>query len=508
MNKQFKESKESKEKYRKAYDDTKDDLRRKTSEIDTSKKKHNDKTTTLEATIKNHNDRTATLEATIKNHKDRTATLEATIKNHNDRTTTLEATIKKQDETIKNLNETVKSLEEDNNNLIKRITDNIRKPRTPPSPPKPTTPPTPKKRIHILGDSNTSRMLPTLLKDNTREWILTDKLYRPNDIDKYIESPNNHLDQADTIILLTGTNLIKDGNYPAEIQQKIATTLNKLPKRPLKIIVELPPFRTSSTRNIDTQIVNQLLEDTAKATPRTSIAKYRTSLNQYNRRTIMEDELHIIKGGTAAEIIYNAISKEINNPPKDEPTTPQKEDIATPDQDRSRKRSRQTSEEIHIPKGAVGLVLGRGKQNLTKWTRDHGTQIEIITKRDNTSEPGDLTIEITGEREQRRTVKDTINSIIRKHSKRESTREEMKTKGKTTTCSEFEKGNCSYGDRCFFLHTRTRPHHASTSPQQSRNRSKSRHSSSRHRSPASPTTQRHRSPKPTRSPPSKRTHKP
>jgi hypothetical protein len=79
------------------------------------------------------------------------------------------------------------------------------------------------------------------MKDS--KWTFPEKLYTTDNIDEFVCKEKRTIQEAEEIIILTGTNHINRGEEPQQILKKIATTLNSLPRNTQKVIMELPPLQ-------------------------------------------------------------------------------------------------------------------------------------------------------------------------------------------------------------------------------------------------------------------------
>ena len=350
---------------------------------------------------------------------------------------------KKLEKTTKEQASQIKSLEELNSDLLQEITEKMEKKHTKA---------TPKIKYHatLLADSNGPNILQNLMKNEDTEWRTPGKLYTAENITDYAKTNKKELEKVDAIAILCGTNHIKKNEEAIIIKEKLTTIIKNLPKQTPKILIHVPSFKTDRKANLSVEVINYMMQDIADNTTNTHIAKYRdTSFKALKTADTMHDELHLNRQGVANDLIADCIQrttlKAIKNKTtvtKDSQPPPQKRPRnQSPIGNRNKERNNETIE-INIPYQKVGLVIGRSRANLIRWTETDHVETEILRA---DKETDDSKILLKGGRTNTEKVANNIKALIRSAP--------LEQPPKLHIPCRFElKGGCKRKDICPYQH--------------------------------------------------------
>ena len=173
--------------------------------------------------------------------------------------------------------------------------------------------------IHMIADSNGKRITPHL-KENNRVNIT--KTYRTEDINENIHTDKTRIQNADTVIIMVGTNNIREGEEANENRKRISEAIDNLAEirgTYSNIITIKPPpiIHRRKAREIEMAILGSQIEDMADRMGVELIDNNKLIQEMdEDTDTILEDDgYHITKtaGAIIANEIKDSIEKRENN---------------------------------------------------------------------------------------------------------------------------------------------------------------------------------------------------
>ena len=280
-----------------------------------------------------------------------------------------------------------------------------------------------KPKILLIADSNGKRLEPQLKQSNS----FTIPRYVPaNNLRKgaeYLRSEEGRRDlaAADGALMLLGTNDMGNGadaRLTYQLTEEIADITTKAKRR--LFILEIPPTKTNTKRNIEVRVHNVRLENLKNKSPYTLIVQYFNKIDCMLDREIFQDDLHINPQGKAMEAIVKEIERTITETDfgKLEETIPTP--IPTPRRrsldNRMKMKIPPTTTAIakewtiRIPELATGFLIGKKQANKTRLEKKFTVRIQIVSAHDK----GDTLFVVSGPKSNVEEAIAEINSSIEK----------------------------------------------------------------------------------------------
>jgi hypothetical protein len=177
----------------------------------------------------------------------------------------------KQGKKITQLLTTNLKLKATNDNLIERLaTIKLNRPS------EATTKDSDTPRVLMIGDSNARRLEPALTKDH--RFTLT--LHQNATLKKNLKDLTNNnyplnWEEANTVLLMLGTNDIQNGSHARETQQMTSDIASIIITKGKKVVIcEIPPFKESIQYEMEAVIHNKMLHNIPITTPYITLLTY------------------------------------------------------------------------------------------------------------------------------------------------------------------------------------------------------------------------------------------
>ena len=311
-----------------------------------------------------------------------------------------------------------------------------------------------KPSVTLLGDSNCRDIHPHLMR-----WLNQDveNVWAPTleEARNWIDA-NTHSLEGTTVILLAGTNDLKNGKDRQTEQTEHRETTKKIYDTGANLIVmQLPPVYHPQLRHDqrqrDTEIINEIIIE------RHGSKVARTDKISLHRAQMRKDGLHITN--ESAEIMADELTQVVNETNQPTPPTESLENFqitfntntATTEQENIK------STEVHTTKQIAGRIIGIGGERIKKIKNIYGVEINTTETNNNTR-----TFTITGNQQDITKATKIIKAIAKEAQEKDSDRAETSPytnsrpeamKKMPTRCRFFAYGNCKRGSKCRYQHT-------------------------------------------------------
>jgi hypothetical protein len=285
-----------------------------------------------------------------------------------------------------------------------------------------------KGKMLIIGDSNGKRILPALQKEiPEKEWVREEGIYREEDILNALttNATQQRIEESEGIVMMMGTNHLRDGERAEEVEKRIGNVLKELRKKQV-MVVEVPPFGDSRQLNSETRILNALILNRVKEENQ-QIIQYRENIRDQTLEELMEDNIHISRTGEASKIIAREVRKKIDN------------------MNQRGEEEQEIVKTITVENDRVGILIGKQGRNIRNLTEENKVKID---KEDMGAE---TEFTVKGKEED---VSRTIRYIYATTNSKEikQSRRDIAVRRQNRTCRFYINGTCKKGEQCNFDH--------------------------------------------------------
>ena len=292
---------------------------------------------------------------------------------------------------------------------------------------------TKKKKVMLIGDSNTHRSSGCLDKSKT-EWTLANKIFTTVELKEALlkDQVKDELKKHDLVILSQGTNDLRRGklddqNIVKNLIQS-AETIHRLTRKQV-LINQVPPMTVRGELAVKTALLNRRIGDikTKGVTPLLSGNYYKEHTNE---EIIDKDGIHLTQKGS--ELFAKALAEAVhpqNDPESDNKTSSD----PTP--------SNTTEKVINTTLKTASHVIGKSGANVKRLETEH--KVTISSEKNQHG----CKLRISGEMDNVKRASAEVNTIIER--KKDTTVEK-----KTPVCRYYTKGGCNFGDECRYRHPR------------------------------------------------------
>ena len=282
-----------------------------------------------------------------------------------------------------------------------------------------------------IADSNRALIGPKLT--DKVDWEQTSEIYTVDMLTHYLEE-ETQLDEYSIIVIMQGTNDVKNGYDGMKAAKKLARTVKSIQQnlpQTMVYVTEIPPPQANPRKNSEQKLFNLALNQEHLQVIHTERGLNRLPIEVVLRK---DDGIHLLE--RAAAYIAgqtNLVSTNLTMPSLTDTT----------------KEPEQDSISWEIQAAAVGQIVGKGGRNSKRIEDDLKVKISIGPMQNN----GLQAITVMGPAPQIEIAAQEITEITNQHTHEKARYDERMKETSRIECRYNMTGTCPYGTRCKFAHS-------------------------------------------------------